>query len=101
MDFRSANQQNNPVRENKRPDQMTNRSEEISLHNTDELGAAIRKARKAQGLTQQEFADVTGVGVRFLSELERGKETAEVGLVLRVLLDAGFDVILRPRRFGS
>ena len=65
------------------------------------LGRLIREARKEQGLTQREFADVAGVGVRFLSELERGKETAEVGLVLRVLTDAGFDVVLEHRSHKS
>jgi len=62
-----------------------------------EIGRAVRASREAQGLTQREFAAIAGVGVRFLSELENGKETAEIGLVLRVLADAGYDVVLRPR----
>jgi transcriptional regulator with XRE-family HTH domain len=49
-----------------------------------ELGAIIRAARKQLGLTLAECAGANGVGVRFLSELERGKETAELGLALRV-----------------
>lgn len=61
----------------------------------------MRAARKAQRLTQREFADISGVGVRFLSELERGKPTAEVGLVLEVLADAGYDVVLQRRRLSS
>lgn len=62
-----------------------------------ELGQVLRKARKAQGLTQAEFAGLAGVGTRFVSELERGKETAELGLVLHVLATAGVDVTLRNR----
>lgn len=67
------------------------------------VGRAIRKARREQDLTQQEFADIAGVGVRFLSELERGKESAEVGLVLKVLAVAGLDLFLTPRslQFGA
>lgn len=65
------------------------------------LGRLIRTARKEQGLTQREFADVVGVGVRFISELERGKETAEVGLVLAVLRGAGYDVVVESRRHKS
>ncbi len=61
------------------------------------LGKLLRAARKEQGLTQQEFADIAGVGVRFLSDLERGKETAEVGLVLQVLHDAGYELLLQRR----
>ena len=65
------------------------------------LGKLIRQARKEQGLTQREFADAAGVGVRFLSELERGKKTAEVGLVLKVLTNAGFDMVLEHRKYKS
>ncbi|RDV37613.1 transcriptional regulator [Bradymonadaceae bacterium TMQ3] len=67
------------------------------IHSVAELGARIREARQSQGLTQQEFADVCGVGVRFLSEVERGKESAEIGLVLRLLSRAGLDVIVLGR----
>ena len=72
-----------------------------TIDDVETLGGLIRDARKAQGLTQQEFADVAGVGVRFLSELERGKETAEVGLVLKVLATAGYDLIAEHRSHGS
>ncbi len=62
-----------------------------------EIGEAIRSARKDQGLTQREFAEIVGVGVRYVSELERGKPTAELGLALKVLAGAGLDVVLQPR----
>lgn len=79
---------------------MKSSSDDEPVEDVDQIGRALRAARKSQGLTQQEFADVSGVGVRFLSELERGKPTAEVGLVLRVLSDAGYDVVLKRRGFG-
>ena len=50
-----------------------------------EIGAAVRRARKAQNLKQKEAAGLLGVGERFLSELERGKNTLEIGKVLLVL----------------
>lgn len=81
--------------------QPSSNNESIVISSVDDIGRAIRSARKKQGLTQQQFADIVGVGVRFLSELERGKSTAEVGLVLRVLEGAGFDVSLRPRNFSA
>ena len=49
------------------------------------LGKAIRRRRKSMGLTQLDAAGLCGVGERFLSELERGKPTAELGKVLQVL----------------
>ena len=50
-----------------------------------ELGVALRKARKHLGLTQAELALAAGVGVRFLVELEHGKPSVRLALVLRVI----------------
>lgn len=74
-------------------------TQHVFIRNTAQLGAAFRAKRKALGLTQQQFAELSLVGVRFLSEFERGKETAEVGLILKVLGDAGLEVIVRDRTF--
>jgi len=48
------------------------------------LGALIRQERKAQKLTQEQLAGLTGVGVRFVRELETGKESCQVGRALQV-----------------
>ena len=63
---------------------------------TDELGRIIRAARRAQGLRQDQLAGAAGVGVRFLSELERGKATARVGNTLAVLDELGCKVRIEP-----
>ena len=42
-----------------------------------DLGFFIRAKRKEMGLTQEEFATAAGTGIRFLSELERGKPTVQ------------------------
>jgi HTH-type transcriptional regulator / antitoxin HipB len=62
-----------------------------------QIGDAIRKKRRAIGMRQAELAALSGVGPRFLSELENGKPTAEIGRVLRVLQRLGLDLWLRPR----
>lgn len=54
-----------------------------------EIGKRVRAARKAMGMTQQRFADLAGVGRRFLIELEQGKPSLEVGRVLAVCHAAG------------
>lgn len=56
------------------------------------LGARIRTARKAQGLTQADLAGIAGVGTRFISDLERGKETIRFGLTLHVVRLLGIDL---------
>lgn len=61
------------------------------------IGLAIRLAREEANLTQQAFADKAKVSRKWLSEVENGKSTAELGKVLRVLSDLEIDLDLRPR----
>lgn len=61
------------------------------------LGALVRARRLAAGLTQAQAAGLAGVGNRFLSELERGKETVELHRVLQVLERLGFELAVAPR----
>ncbi len=62
-----------------------------------ELGRAVRRKRRAIGVRQADLAALAGVGTRFLSELENGKETAEIGKVLLVCKRLGLDVWVAPR----
>ncbi len=55
------------------------------ITNASVLGKAIRKARKAQHLTQEDLAGMAGTGRRFISDLENGKETSELGKTLSLL----------------
>lgn len=50
------------------------------------LGEYIRAKRKLYGLTQVELAERSGVGIRFVRELERGKATVQLDKVNQVLL---------------
>jgi len=50
-----------------------------------QLGNALRQARKQLGLTQSQLALASGVGVRFIVDLEAGKPTLRLENILRVL----------------
>ncbi len=63
----------------------------------EDIGRCVRAQRKAQGATQAEFAALCGVGIRFVSDLENGKPTAELGKVLQVLNCLGLEISIRPR----
>lgn len=65
------------------------------------LGSLIRQERKAQHLTQEQLAGLAGVGVRFVRELEAGKETCQIGLAFQVLSTLGFRISLSSRRENS
>jgi HTH-type transcriptional regulator/antitoxin HipB len=49
-----------------------------------DLAELVRQTRKKQGLTQSDLAGMSGLGRRFISELERGKPTAQISKVLLV-----------------
>ena len=54
-----------------------------------QLGDIIKKTRKAQGLTQTQLAAASGVGLRFLVDLERGKGSSHLDKTLQVLATLG------------
>ncbi|AGF74809.1 transcriptional regulator, XRE family protein [Bartonella australis AUST/NH1] len=56
------------------------------------LGSLVRQTRKMQGLTQKQLAGVSGVGVRFIRELEQGKESCHIGKVLVIIQMLGLTV---------
>jgi y4mF family transcriptional regulator len=57
----------------------------LTIHTPQQLGDALRIARKHLGLTQSQLALAAGVGLRFLVELEAGKPTVRLENVLRVV----------------
>lgn len=62
-----------------------------------DIGAVIRTERKAQGLTQTELADLCGVSLSFISNLENGKPTTELAKTLNVISTLGLDMALTKR----
>lgn len=71
------------------------------MSTVEDIGRCVRAQRKAQGATQAEFAALCGVGVRFISELENGKPTMELGKVLQVLKCLGLEMHVRPRGWNN
>lgn len=73
------------------------------MHGLDskDFGLRIRHERKAQGLTQEQLAGLNGVGVRFVRELEAGKETCQIGRAFRVAASLGLTVSVAIRREGA
>ena len=59
-----------------------------------ELGRVVKKERKAMGLTQAELALTSGTGMRFISDLENGKITCQIGKTLTVLKTLGLRLTL-------
>lgn len=53
----------------------------------------VKKQRKALGLTQEEFAMRSGLGLRFVRELEQGKETVRMDKVNQALAMFGMEAV--------
>ena len=59
--------------------------EAMRVESASDFGQAVRTARKEAGLSQVQLAKRCGCSQRFVSEIERGKETAELGRALKLL----------------
>lgn len=68
-----------------------------SVKTPEDLGSIIRAYRKKHKLTLEKVSGLTNIGMRFISELERGKETAELGKALALLNNLGLEIIVQPR----
>jgi len=64
----------------------------------EELGDIARAGREKAGVSLRQASDTNSFGVRFLSEFERGKPTAELGKVMQALHAAGLDLAVVPRQ---
>ena len=57
------------------------------------LSEFIKRERKKAGLTQEEFALRSGLGLRFVRELEQGKETVRLDKVNQALAMFGMEAV--------
>ena len=63
------------------------------------IGMFIKEKRKEAGLTQEEFAIRSGLGLRFVREMEQGKETVRMDKVNQAL--AMFGAVAVPGRLSD
>ena len=61
------------------------------------LGQIIRERRKELNYTQAYLSEFTGLSVTFISDLERGKPTAEIEKTIRLINILGMDLLIERR----
>ncbi|MDD7612128.1 MAG: helix-turn-helix domain-containing protein [Spirochaetales bacterium] len=61
------------------------------------LGNAIRLRRKELKYTQGYISEITGLSISFLSDLENGKLTCEIGKTIEVINLLGLDILVEAR----
>ena len=69
----------------------------MKIINTNAFGKMIRERRKKLGYTQQYVHEVTGISASFLSDLENGKTTIELGKAIHIANLLGLDMELKER----
>ena len=69
----------------------------MKVSDTGSFGQAIKKRRKELKYTQSYISEVTGFSVSFISELENGKSTAEIGKAIFLANVLGLDIEISPR----
>ena len=62
-----------------------------------ELGHLVRDFRTRNGITQANLAAQVGASRKWIIDLESGKRTADLSLVLRTLNVLGIELNARPR----
>jgi len=65
------------------------------------MGRAIKNTRNKKKMTQSDLADITGVSVKFISDVERGKETVQMDKAFDLARALGLQIYLTPDPLSS
>ena len=69
----------------------------MKITDSNSLGIALKTRRKELHYTQLYLAEFTGLSVTFISDVERGKPTAELEKTIRLANTLGLDIFLQKR----
>ena len=71
----------------------------MKINNTKTLAETIRARRKELHYTQAYLAEFTGLSVTFISDVERGKTTAEIEKIIRLINVLGLNLLVEKREW--
>lgn len=75
---------------------------DLRITNTKQLGEIVRATRKSHGIRSDDAASMANLGPVFVRDVEYGKETVELGRVLRLLRELGIELVAKvPARAES
>ena len=67
---------------------------QIHIHSSAELGLVLRAVRRSSKVRLDDFAATAGVSKQFATDVEYGKPTVQLGLVLKLLAELGVPLVL-------
>jgi HTH-type transcriptional regulator/antitoxin HipB len=75
---------------------LTSEARMAIIRSTEDLGRVIHERRLELGYTQKQLADRAGVTRQWIASIEKGRDRAELGPVLRTIFQLGLDTDVRP-----
>ena len=69
----------------------------MKINDSNDFGDALKKRRRELGYTQKYISEFTGFSISFISDLENGKKTAELGKAIYLANMLGLDVLVNER----
>ena len=69
----------------------------MKVYDSAMFGRAIKLRRKEMKYTQRDISELTGFSISFISDLENGKPTAEIGKAIYVSNVLGLDIEIKSR----
>ena len=69
----------------------------MKINDTSEFGKVLKKRRKELKYTQRDISEFTGFSISYLSDLENGKQTTELGKAIYIANLLGIDILLQER----
>jgi HTH-type transcriptional regulator/antitoxin HipB len=67
----------------------------MKIEDAQTLGQAIRQQRRRLKVTQKDLAMTSGTGLRFIIDLEKGKQTCQLGKALEIVRALGLSLEIR------
>ena len=64
----------------------------MKISDSDSLGYLIKRRRKELGFTQAYISEFTGLSASFISNVENGKKSTEIGKVIMLMNILGLDI---------
>ena len=72
----------------------------VRIQTPDDLGYLARTHRKNKRLALETLAELSHLDMQFLSDFEQGKNTSEIGKILKALQTLGLEIVVQPSGVG-
>jgi y4mF family transcriptional regulator len=73
------------------------RLQPVQVMDAKDIGQYVKAVRKNIGLTQEELAYISGVGISFIHDLEHGKKSLQFDSLMKVVNRLGCDILIQQR----